>query len=317
LGPGKESTTGHWELMGVVPDHPLPTYPEGFPPGVISALEKATGLRFCCNRPYSGTEVIEDFGPHHLETGEVILYTSADSVLQLAAHVDVLSEPDLYAACEASRGVMSGEHGVGRVIARPFEGSPGAFHRREGRRDFALPPPGRSYLDEIQDAGLPVHAVGKIRDLFAGVGITEKHDGGTNTKGIASTTALLESLDAGLIFVNLVETDQVYGHRHDAEGFAEALKEIDAAVAHWLSLLRDDDLLILTADHGVDPNSGHTDHTREYAPLLARFHARDGSLPADRHDGPLGDVGATVLRWLTGHDVPELAGDPFTQVTPT
>jgi phosphopentomutase len=145
--------------MGVVPRHPLPTYPEGFPPDVIERLEKATGLRFCCNRPYSGTEVIEDFGRHHLDTGEVILYTSADSVLQLAAHTDVLPEPELYAACEAAREVMSGEHGVGRVIARPFDGEPGSFHRREGRRDFALPPPGRSYLDEIQDAGLPVHAV--------------------------------------------------------------------------------------------------------------------------------------------------------------
>jgi phosphopentomutase len=325
IGPGKESTTGHWELMGVVPQHPLPTYPNGFPPDVIDALERATGLRFCCNRPYSGTEVIEDFGPHHLETGEVILYTSADSVLQLAAHIDVLSEPDLYAACEAARGVMSGEHGVGRVIARPFEGSPGHFQRREGRRDFALPPPGRSYLEDIQDAGLPVHGVGKIRDLFAGVGITEKHEGGTNAKGIGSTTRLLEGLDAGLIFVNLVETDQVYGHRHDAEGFHEALKEIDAAVASWLELLREDDLLILTADHGVDPNSGHTDHTREYAPLLARFRNRgaarndrgDGSgADPDRHDGPLADVGATVLHWLTGHDAPHLPGEPFTQVTP-
>jgi len=307
LGPGKESTTGHWELMGVVPSHPLPTYPEGFPPEVISALETATGLRFCCNRPYSGTEVIEDFGAHHLETGEVILYTSADSVLQFAAHVDVLSEPELYEACEAARGVMSGEHGVGRVIARPFEGSPGSFHRREGRRDFALPPPGRSYLEELQDAGLPVHAVGKIRDLFAGVGISEKHEGATNTKGIAATTRLLSELDAGLIFVNLVETDQVYGHRHDAAGFAEALREIDSAVAEWLGLLRDDDLLVLTADHGVDPNSGHTDHTREYTPLLARFAGNSGA----RRDGPMCDVGASVFRWLTDRDALDLPGTPF------
>jgi phosphopentomutase len=307
VGPGKESTTGHWELMGVVPDHPLPTYPDGFPPDLIAALEKATGLRFCCNRPYSGTEVIEAFGRHHLETGEVIIYTSADSVLQLAAHVDVLPEPDLYVACEAARGVMSAEHGVGRVIARPFEGSPGSFQRREGRRDFALPPPGRSYLEEIQSAGLPVHAVGKIRDLFAGVGISEKHGGATNAKGIEATTRLLSELDAGLIFVNLVETDQVYGHRHDVGGFHEALKEIDSAVAGWLDLLRPDDLLVLTADHGVDPNSGHTDHTREYAPLLARFAGSDGS----RHDGPLSDVGASVFRWLTGRDAPELPGTPF------
>jgi phosphopentomutase len=307
LGPGKESTTGHWELMGVIPQHPLPTYPDGFPPDVVARLEEATGHRFCCNKPYSGTEVIEDWGPHHLETGELILYTSADSVLQLAVHTDVLSEPELYAVCEAARQVMTGEHAVGRVIARPFDGAPGSFRRREGRRDYAVRPPGRSYLEEIQDAGLPVHAVGKIRDLFAGVGITEKHPGGTNAKGIEATTRLLEELDAGLIFVNLVETDQVYGHRHDVEGFHEALKEIDAAVAHWLSLLRDDDLLVLTADHGVDPDSGHTDHTREYVPLLARFAGSDGS----RHDGPLADVGASVLRWLTGRDAPALPGDPF------
>ena len=307
LGPGKESTTGHWELMGVVPQHPLPTYPQGFPPEVIEALERATGLRFCCNRPYSGTEVIEDFGRHHLDTGEVILYTSADSVLQLAAHVDVLTEPELLAACESAREVMTGEHAVGRVIARPFEGEPGSFTRREGRRDYAAPPPGRSYLDELQDAGLPVHAVGKIRDLFAGVGITEKHDGATNAKGIASVTELLRTLESGLIFVNLVETDQVYGHRHDVEGFHGALKEIDSAVSRWLGMLRDDDLFILTADHGVDPNADHTDHTREHAPLLASFPGGDGS----RHDGPLADVGASVLRWLTGRDAPELAGDPF------
>ncbi|HET8821898.1 MAG TPA: phosphopentomutase [Thermoleophilaceae bacterium] len=307
MGPGKESTTGHWELMGVVPQHPLPTYPRGFPPKVIEALERATGLRFCCNRPYSGTEVIEDFGRHHLDTGEVILYTSADSVLQLAAHVDVLPESRLYEACEAARHVMSGEHAVGRVIARPFEGRPGAFVRREGRRDYAAPPPGRSYLEELQDAGLPVHAVGKIRDLFAGVGITEKHDGATNAKGIASVTELLRSLETGFIFVNLVETDQVYGHRHDVEGFHGALKEIDAAVSRWLGMLRDDDLLILTADHGVDPNADHTDHTREHAPLLASFPGGDGR----RHDGPLGDVGASVLRWLTGRDAPALAGNSF------
>jgi phosphopentomutase len=193
------------------------------------------------------------------------------------------------------------------VIARPFEGEPGSFRRREGRRDYAAPPPGRSYLEELQDAGLEVHAVGKIRDLFAGVGITQKHEGATNAKGIASTTRLLEELGDGLIFVNLVETDQVYGHRHDVEGFHQALREIDAAVARWLELLREDDLLVLTADHGVDPNVDHTDHTREYAPLLARFAGNDGR----RHDGPLSDVGASVFRWLTGGDAPELPGESF------
>jgi phosphopentomutase len=306
LGPGKESTTGHWELMGAVPERALPTYPDGFPPEVISSLEQATGRRFCCNKPYSGTEVIEDFGEHHLRTGELILYTSADSVLQIAAHVDVLDEPALYEVCEAAREVMSGEHRVGRVIARPFEGEPGSFERREGRRDFAAPPPGRSYLEELQDDGVAVHAVGKIRDLFAGVGIDEKHDGATNDKGIAATTALLASLDSGLIFVNLVETDQVYGHRHDVEGFHAALRQIDGAVGDWLELMGDDDLLVLTADHGVDPNAPHTDHTREYAPLLAVFDGARG-----RHDGLLADVGASVLQWLSGRRARGLPGRSF------
>ncbi|MEA2454313.1 MAG: phosphopentomutase [Thermoleophilaceae bacterium] len=307
LGPGKESTTGHWELMGVVPQSPLPTYPDGFPPDVIEALEHATGHRFCCNRPYSGTEVLDEFGPHHLETGELILYTSADSVLQIAAHVDVLDEPGLYAACQAAREVMNGEHRVGRVIARPFEGEPGAFVRREGRRDYAAPPPGRSYLEELQDAGVAVHAVGKIRDLFAGVGIDVKHEAATNAKGIDATTRLLDELETGLIFVNLVDTDQVYGHRKDVDGFHAALQEIDTALAGWLGQLRADDLLILTADHGVDPDAPHTDHTREYAPLLAVFEGHGGR----RHDGPLADVGASVTRWLSGRDVPELPGAPF------
>jgi phosphopentomutase len=307
LGPGKESTTGHWELMGVVPERPLPTYPQGFPPEVMRALEDATGLRFCCNKPFSGTEVLEVYGAHHLETGEAILYTSADSVLQIACHVDRVSEQELYTACEAARGVMTGEHAVGRVIARPFEGSPGAFRRREGRRDYAVPPPGRSYLRELQDAGARVHGVGKIHDLFAGVGVDVKHAGATNAAGIAATTRLMGELESGLIFVNLVETDQVYGHRHDVAGFHQALIDIDAAVAEWLTLLRDDDLLILTADHGVDPTAPHTDHTREYAPLLATF----ASCDERRHDGLLADVGASALRWIAGRDAPALPGEPF------
>jgi phosphopentomutase len=307
LGPGKESTTGHWELMGVVPSAALPTYPNGFPPDVVRRLEDATGRRFCCNRPYSGTEVINDYGEHHLLTGEAILYTSADSVLQIACHVDRISEPALYEACEAARKVMTGDHAVGRVIARPFEGEPGAFRRREGRRDYAVTPPGRSYLEELQAAGVPVHGVGKIRDLFAGVGVDVKHAGATNLAGIAETTRLLRELECGLIFVNLVETDQVYGHRHDVSGFARALTEIDAAVATWLTVLRDDDLLVLTADHGVDPTAPHTDHTREYAPLLATYAGCEGR----RHDGLLADVGASVLSWLAGRDAPELPGEPF------
>jgi phosphopentomutase len=306
-GPGKESTTGHWELMGVRVQQPLPTYPEGFPSEVIAALERATGERFCCNRPFSGTAVLDALGEHHLRTGELILYTSADSVLQIAAHVDVLSEPELYEVCAAAREAMSGEHAVGRVIARPFDGGPGAWRRREGRRDYALLPPSRSYLQELQSDGVAVHGVGKIRDLFAGVGIDAKHAGATNAEGIATTTRLLRELEGGLVFVNLVETDQVYGHRHDVPGFAGALRAIDVAVGEWLTLLGEGDLLVLTADHGVDPTTDHTDHTREYAPLLARFDGHGGR----RHDGALADVGASVMRWLTGRDVAELPGTSF------
>jgi phosphopentomutase len=307
LGPGKESTTGHWELMGVVPGAPLPTYPNGFPPDVVQTLERVTGLRFCANTPASGTEVIEEWGQHHLRTGEVILYTSADSVLQLAAHHDVLSEDDLLAACAAAREAMTGEHAVGRVIARPFEGEPGSFRRTEGRKDFSVKPPGRSYLDELQDAAVPVRAVGKVRDLFAGVGVDVYHPAPTNERGIAELTALVTDLDAGLVFANLVETDQIYGHRHDVEGFHRALREIDAATGVWLELLRDDDLLVLTADHGVDPRAPHTDHTREHAPLLATFRGQDSR----RHDGPLADVGASALKWLAAREAPELPGVPF------
>lgn len=307
LGPGKESVTGHWELMGVVPERPLPKYPFGFPREVVQALEEATGFRFCCNKPYSGTQVIEDYGPHHLATGEAILYTSADSVLQIATHVDRVSEEQLWAACKAARAVMIGERAVGRVIARPFEGEPGAFRRTDGRHDYSLRPPRRSYLDELQSAGAEVHAVGKITDLFAGVGIDVHHPAPTNARGIAVTGELLSELESGLIFVNLVETDQVYGHRHDVEGFHRALTDIDRAVGEWLTLLREDDLLILTADHGVDPTARHTDHTREYAPLLAIWPGSDGH----RHDGLLADVGASVLSWIARRTAPELFGEPF------
>jgi phosphopentomutase len=307
LGPGKDSTNGHWELMGVVAPAPLPTYPDGFPPEIVRALQDATGLRFCANRPANGMAIIEELGEHHLRTGEVILYTSADSVLQLAAHEDRLPERDLHAACIAAREVMRGEHAVGRVIARPFSGAPGDFTRTSGRRDFSLRPPARSYLQELGDAGVPVHAVGKIRDLFAGVGIDHKHAAPTNGEGIEQTTALLERLEAGLVFTNLVETDQIYGHRHDVTGFAAALTAIDAATARWLELMGPGDLLVLTADHGVDPTAPHTDHTREHVPLLAVFDGHDGH----RHDGPLADVGASALRWLTGRRPDALPGRSF------
>jgi phosphopentomutase len=307
VGPGKDSTTGHWELMGVVPPAPLPVYPEGFPAEVVARAEAATGRTFCCNRPYSGTAVIDDFGAHHLETGELILYTSQDSVMQIAAHGEVLGEAALHDLCRTLRGVMTGEHAVGRVIARPFVGSPGAFTRTTGRRDFAVDPPSPSYLDALHDAGVPVHAVGKVDDLFAHRGISEKHAAGANAPAIEHTTRLMRELDSGLVFANLIETDQLYGHRKDTAGFADALARIDVAVAEWLTLLRQGDLLILTADHGVDPDTAHFDHTREHAFLLARF-AGDGGR---HHDGPMADVGASVHAWLQGRPAEGLPGTSF------
>jgi phosphopentomutase len=306
-GPGKESVTGHWELMGAIPTTRLPTYPGGFPPDVVAELERVTGHTFLCNRPYNGIAVIEAFADEHLRTGALILYTSQDSVLQLAAHTSVLGEGELVDVCRAAREVMRGEHAAGRVIARPFDGGPGTWRRTEGRKDLSLTPPARSYLDVLTGAGIPVHAVGKIRDLFAGVGITESHPGATNAVALASTSALIDGMGHGLGFTNLVETDQVYGHRKDVEGFARALEVIDATVDAWLARMTDEDLLVLTADHGCDPAAPHTDHTREYAPLLAVVPGVAGH----RHDGALADVGASVHRWLTGGDEPGMPGRPF------
>jgi phosphopentomutase len=308
-GPGKDTITGHWELMGVITPVALRTYPDGFPDDVIDALRAATGRGVLCNRPYSGTQVIEDFGAQQLASGDLIVYTSADSVLQIAAHEDVVPLAELYAACAAAREIMTGEHAVGRVIARPFRGEPGAFARTENRRDIALNPPSRSYLDELQAAGIAVHTVGKIGQVFNGVGVDEQHKGSTNAAALQATGRLIDGLDGGLVFVNLVETDQVYGHRNDVEGFHGALREIDTAVAAWLERLDPErDLLILTADHGCDPTHPGTDHTREHAPLLARFAGHGGR----RHDGPFADVGASVFRWLTGRDAPALPGEAFT-----
>jgi phosphopentomutase len=317
LGPGKDSIAGHWELMGVVAAHSLPTYSDGFPAEVIARLRGATGHELICNRPDNGIAAIEEFGAEHLRSGALIAYTSQDSVLQLAAHVERVPVEDLYRACAAARACMTGEHAVGRVIARPFAGAAGAFERTEGRRDFALAPPTRSYLQELQHAGVEVHGVGKIHDLFAGVGVTRSHPGATNAVALGSVGRLLAELEAGLVFANLVETDQTYGHRKDVRGFERALREIDEHVGGLLGGLLPDDLLIVTADHGVDPAHPGTDHTREYAPLLAvtgtmmRRREREGTLGGFRHDGALADVGATVLRWLAGEEAPALAGEPF------
>jgi phosphopentomutase len=317
LGPGKDSIAGHWELMGVVLDRALPTYPDGFPPAVVSRLTQAMDHEVICNRPYNGIAAIEEFGAEHLRSGSLILYTSQDSVLQLAAHVERVPAEELYRACAAARAAMTGEHAVGRIIARPFSGADGGFRRTEGRRDFALAPQGRSYLQELEAVGVEVHGVGKIGDLFAGVGVTRSHPGATNERALESVEELLGELYRGLVFVNLIETDQLYGHRKDVHGFGQALQRIDARLASWLGLLRSEDLLIVTADHGVDPAHPGTDHTREYAPLLAvsgrmlKRRAQGGRLRGERHDGPLADVGATVLRWLTGRDADGLPGGAF------
>lgn len=303
-GAGKDSTAGHWELMGVVTPVAQPSYPDGFPDALVADLSRRTGHAFCCNRPYSGIEVINDFGAHHLQTGELILYTSADSVLQIAANVQRVPLDELYRVCRVAREMTD----VGRVIARPFRGEPGAFVRTADRRDLALPPPTRSALVALQEAGVAVHCVGKTRDLFAGVGVSDALPGATNEASLANTTRLIEALDErALIFTNLIETDQIYGHRKDVEGFHAALQGIDAAVGTWLGLLRDDDLLIITADHGVDPAAPHSDHTREHVPLLAVAPGR----PSARHDGALSDVGQSVVEHLTGAPDSRLPGRSF------
>jgi phosphopentomutase len=308
LGPGKDTTAGHWEMMGVrVPS--MPTYPDGFPPELITAFSRATGRAVIGNAPSEGLRAIEEHGEMHLSTGALIVYTSADSVFQVAAHVDVVPEDELYAYCAEARTIMSGSHAVGRVIARPFTGSVGAFVRTGGRRDFALPPPGRSYLEEIVAAGVPVHAVGKVGQIFAGRGVSVDHHAPDNPSAIGIIDQLLaDEAGPALVFANLVDTDQVYGHRKDVAGFHGALREIDAAVARWLEVLGDGDLLVLCADHGCDPASPGTDHTREYSPLLASFPGAGG-----RHvETPLASVGATALRWLTDREAPDLPGEPFT-----
>ena len=306
-GPGKDSIAGHWELMGVVVAEAPPTYPRGLPAELLARVEAVLGSAVICNAPYNGVEAIDDYGAEHLRSGRPILYTSADSVVQVAAHVDVLAPELLYERCAALRELMSGADAVGRVIARPFAGEPGDFRRTRGRRDYALAPPTRSYLDELQSAGVAVHSVGKVSDLFAGRGIDETHPGATNAEALESIDALIDDLDSGLVFANLIETDQRYGHRKDVAGFHAALREIDAAVGGWLGRLGAGDLLLISADHGCDPDAEHSDHTRESVPLLARFEGDGGR----RHDGTLADVGASVFDWLTGRDSDQLPGDSF------
>ena len=266
---GKDSTAGHWEMTGVVLNKPLPTYPHGFPAEVVAAFEDAIGRNVIGNKVASGTEIIKELGTKHTRTGFPILYTSADSVFQLAAHQDIILLPDLYHMCEIARAMLTGDHAVGRVIARPFIGTEGAFTRTEHRRDFSLAPTGITLLDLLKDAGKEVIGLGKIEDLFAGRGLTQREHTETNQEGMAATLRWLERDFTGLLFVNLVEFDMLWGHRRDSQGYAHALRAVDAWFPHVQQLMRPGDAIFFSADHGVDPTYRGTDHTRECVPLLA------------------------------------------------
>lgn len=266
--PGKDSVTGHWEMMGIVLDRPFPTYPHGFPPEVIGPFEAAIGTKTLGNVPASGTEIIQRLGAEHLRSGRPIVYTSADSVFQIAAHEAVIPVSRLYEICAVARRLLTGEHAVGRVIARPFEGEPGAFRRTERRRDFPLDPP-PNVLDELAESGRAVHAIGKIHEFFNGRGIATWDATTNNADHMTALIRAAQSADSALVFANLEDFDMLYGHRNDPRGFAEALETFDAALPALLDALRPTDLLILTNDHGNDPTTPSTDHSREHAFLLA------------------------------------------------
>ena len=265
---GKDTTTGHWEIAGLVLDKAFPTYPDGFPCEIIEEFERQTERRVLCNKPYSGTEVIKDFGKEHMESGALIVYTSSDSVFQIAAHEDVVPIETLYEYCRIARKILCGNHSVGRVIARPFVGEIGNFKRTNNRRDFSVEPTGTTLLDLLEKDGFDVISVGKINDIFATVGITEDTDSHGNSECMEMTLKVLERAFNGLCFVNLVDFDSSFGHRNDAVGYAKELNRFDKHLGKVLSKLRDDDLLIITADHGCDPGDVSTDHTREYTPLM-------------------------------------------------
>ena len=268
ISAGKDSTIGHWEIAGIISDKAQPTYPDGFPEDVMRELEKATGKEFLCNKPYSGTDVIRDFGEEHMKTGKLIIYTSADSVLQIAAHEEVVPLEELYDVCKKAREVMCGDNAVGRVIARPFVGEPGNFTRTANRHDFSLAAPSSTMLDLLKSEGFEVISIGKIYDLFAGRGLTESNPTKGNTEGISKTIEMMDRDFNGLCFTNLVDFDMKYGHRNDIEGYNTAMHEFDDALGTILNKLKDDDLLIITADHGCDPSTPSTDHSRECIPLL-------------------------------------------------
>lgn len=265
---GKDTTTGHWELAGIISDKPLPTYPNGFPKEILDKFSKMTGRGVLCNKPYSGTEVIKDYGKEHLSSGDLIVYTSADSVFQIAAHEKKVPVETLYEYCKIARDILKGEHAVGRVIARPFAGEHPNFKRTANRHDFSLTPPDGTMLDKIVKSGKRVLAVGKISDIFAGKGVTEAFFTHSNNEGMEKALELVNLEFEGLCFINLVDFDMLYGHRQDIDGYAKAISEFDAYLPKFISKMREDDLLIITADHGCDPGDNHTDHTREYVPLI-------------------------------------------------
>ena len=267
--PGKDTTIGHWEMAGLIMDKPFPTYPHGFPKEVIDQFEEETGMQVIGNKPASGTQIIEELGPEHIQTGKLIVYTSADSVFQIAAHEGIIPPMDLWHICRQARRILTGENAVARVIARPFIGVPGAFERTANRRDFSVDPMGDTMLDVLKSAGKDVIGVGKIEDIFNHRGLTRKDHAAGNPACIDSTIEFLKKdYWSGLLFTNLVDTDMLYGHRNDPEGFAKALEEFDRRLIEIIRLLKEDDLLIITADHGCDPCDVSTDHTREYVPLM-------------------------------------------------
>src|SRR5215208_3949192 len=274
---GKDTTTGHWELMGIVTAQPFPTYPHGFPHDVIDPFMHRTGRGVLGNRPASGTEIIQELGEQHQETGKWIVYTSADSVFQIAAHEETIPLEELYEACRVARSILTGKHAVGRVIARPFVGLPGAYERTANRHDFSVEPRRPNYLSLVRDAGKPVHGVGKIGDIFAGVDIDESHPTRSNVEGIAATEKLLGKLDDGLIFTNLVETDMLWGHRNDPLNFHRCLQDFDRRLPDLLDALRPGDLFVITSDHGCDPTTPSTDHSREHALVLAYVQGRNAN----------------------------------------
>lgn len=265
---GKDTTIGHWEIAGIISDTPLPTFPDGFPPGLLDEFEKRTGRKVICNKPYSGTEVIKDYGKEHVDTGALIVYTSADSVFQIAAHEDIVPIPELYRYCEIARGLCTEKFGVGRIIARPFEGIYPDYKRTANRHDYSLEPPMETMLDSLSSNGLDTIGVGKIYDIFAGVGISSAVRTKSNDEGIERTIEYLKQDFEGICFVNLVDFDMVYGHRNDVDGYAKALSDFDRKLPEIAAGLKEDDILMVTADHGCDPSTPSTDHSREYTPLV-------------------------------------------------